>query len=80
MKYSLPKSQHLGVNQHLGAACFLHHFFSFCIIVSPKKGKFGKSQSYKTDFGIIYIKNGVNKLNFTLNYINFDVVYAKKVI
>ena len=29
-------------------------------------------QSYKANFGINYIKNGL-KLNFTLNYINFDV-------
>ena len=27
-------------------------------------------QSYKTNFGINYIKNGFNKLNLTLNYIN----------
>ena len=37
-------------------------------------------QSYKADFGINYVKNGFNKLNFTLNYINFDVMYAKKVL
>ena len=35
-------------------------------------------QSCKADFGINSIKNGFNKLNFTLNYINFDVIYAKK--
>ena len=31
-------------------------------------------------FGINYIKNGFNKLNFILNYIIFDVIYAKKVL
>ena len=36
-------------------------------------------QSYKALFGINYIKNGPNKLNFTMNYTNFDVIYAKKV-
>ena len=39
-----------------------------------------KGQSYKANFGINYIKNVLNKLNFTLNYINFDVTYAKKVL
>ena len=39
-----------------------------------------RGQSYKAIFGINYIKNGINKLNFTLNYINFDVIYAKKVL
>ena len=34
-----------------------------------------KGQSYKANFDINYIKNGLNKLNFTLNYINFDVIY-----
>ena len=34
-------------------------------------------QSYIANFGI---KNGFNKLNFTLNYINFGVIYAKKVL
>ena len=34
----------------------------------------------KASFGVNYIKNGFNKLNFTLNYINFDVIYAKKVL
>ena len=37
-------------------------------------------QSYKANFGINNIKNGLNKPNFTLNYINFDVIYAKKVL
>ena len=37
-------------------------------------------QSYEADFGITCIKNGFNKLNFTLNYINFDVIYTKKVL
>ena len=37
-------------------------------------------QSYKANFGIKYIKKGFNKLNFTLNYINFAVIYAKKVL
>ena len=37
-------------------------------------------QSYKANFGINYIKNGLNKLNFTLNYINFVEIYAKKVL
>ena len=37
-----------------------------------------KGQSYKANFGINYIKNGLNNLNFTLNYINFDVIFAKK--
>ena len=37
-------------------------------------------QSYKANFGINYIQNGFNKLNCTLNYINFDVIYAKKII
>ena len=31
-------------------------------------------QSYKANFGLNYIKNGLNKLNFTFNYINFDVI------
>ena len=35
---------------------------------------FAWGQSYKADFGIIYIKNDFNKLNFTLNNINFDVI------
>ena len=35
-------------------------------------------QSYKANFGINYTKNRLSKLNFTLNYINFDVIYAKK--
>ena len=39
-----------------------------------------RGQSYKANFGIDYIKKGLNKLNFTLNYINFDVIYAKKVL
>ena len=39
-----------------------------------------QGQSYKANFGINYIRNGLNKLNFTLNYINFDVIYAKKVL
>ena len=38
------------------------------------------SQSYEANFGINYIKNGLDKLNFTLNYINFDVIYAEKVL
>ena len=37
-------------------------------------------QSYKANFGINYIKNGFNTLNFTLNYINFDVIYTKEVL
>ena len=36
--------------------------------------QFTWGQFFKADFGIIYIKNGFNKLNFTLNYINFDVI------
>ena len=39
-----------------------------------------RGQSYKANFDINYIKNGLNKLNFTLNYINFDVIFAKKVL
>ena len=35
--------------------------------------KFAWGQSYKANFGIKYIKIGLNKLKFTLNYINFDV-------
>ena len=31
-------------------------------------------QSYKANFGINYMKNGLSKLNFTLNYNNFDVI------
>ena len=38
-----------------------------------------RGQSYKAHFGINYIKNGFSKLNFPLNYINFDVIYAKKI-
>ena len=38
-----------------------------------------RGQSYKADFGINYIKNGFNQLKFTLNYINFDVIYIKLV-
>ena len=37
-------------------------------------------QSYKTNFGIKYIRNGFNKQNVTMNYINFYVIYAKKVL
>ena len=37
-------------------------------------------QSYKANFGIIYIKNGFNKLNFTMDIFNFDVIYAKQVL
>ena len=33
---------------------------------------------YKENFGIDYIKNRFNKLKFTLNYINFDVIHTKK--
>ena len=36
-------------------------------------------QSYKANFGVNYIKNGFSKLNWTLNYINLDVIYARKV-
>ena len=36
-------------------------------------------QSYKANFCINYIKSGLDNLNFSLNYINFDVIYAKKV-
>ena len=49
----------------------------FCKITSAQQTW---GQSYKADFGINYIKNRLNKLNFTLNYINFDVIYAKKVL
>ena len=45
----------------------------------PKRGT-SWGQSYKANFGLNYTKNGLNKLNFTLNYINFDVIYAKKVL
>ena len=31
-------------------------------------------QSYQADYGINYIKNQFNKLNFILNYINLDVI------
>ena len=31
------------------------------------------------NFGINNIKNEFNELNFNLNNINFDVIYAKKV-
>ena len=34
-------------------------------------------QSCKANFGINYIKNEFYKLNFNLNHINFDVIYAK---
>ena len=34
--------------------------------------------SFKANFGINYIKIWFNKLYFALNYINFDVIYAKK--
>ena len=39
-----------------------------------------RGQSCKANFGINYIKNGLNKPNFHLNYINFDVIYDKKVL
>ena len=39
-------------------------------------GKLIWGQSYKANFGINYIKNGLSKLNVTLNYINFDVIYV----
>ena len=41
---------------------------------------FSWDQSYNAHFGINYINNGLSKLNVTLNYINFDVIYAKKFI
>ena len=43
-----------------------------------KKSILGMSRgkSYKANFGINYIKNGLDKLNVTLNYINFDVNYS----
>ena len=34
-------------------------------------------QSYKANFDVNYIKNGFNKLNFALNYINMHVIYIK---
>ena len=37
-------------------------------------------QSCKANFCTNYIKNRLNKLNFTSNYIYFDVIYAKKVL
>ena len=43
-----------------------------------KRGPWG--QSYKAKFSVNNIKNGFNKLNFTLNYINFDVIYIKIVL
>ena len=46
----------------------------------PVPGVVSRGQSYKANFGINNIKNGLNKLNFTLNHINFDVIYAKKVL
>ena len=41
---------------------------------------FNWGQSYTANSGINYNKNGLNKLNFTFNYINFDVINAKKVL
>ena len=35
---------------------------------------------YKTNFGINWIDNGFNKLNFTMNYTKIDVLYAQKVL
>ena len=35
---------------------------------------------FKVNFGQIYIKNGFNKLNFTINYINFDDIYFENVL
>ena len=40
-------------------------------------GEYPRGQSYKANFGIRYIKNGFNKLNFTLNYNNFDIIYTR---
>ena len=42
-----------------------------------KKSILGMSRgkSYKANFGINYIINGLDKLNVTLNYINFNVNY-----
>ena len=36
-----------------------------------------RDQSYKAHFGIVYIQIGLNKLNFYLELINFDVIGAK---
>ena len=51
------------------------YLFGHLDSVFPTRG-----QSYKAHFGINYIKNRLNLLKFTLNYINFDVIYAKKVL
>ena len=37
-----------------------------------------RGNSYKANFGSNYIKKGLNKLNFNLNYIIFDVNMPKK--
>ena len=34
----------------------------------------------KLILGITYIKEGFNKVNFTMNHINFDVIYGQKVL
>ena len=39
-----------------------------------------RGQSYKANFDVNYIKKGFNKLNFTMNYISFDVNYAKNIL
>ena len=39
-----------------------------------------RGQSYKANFGINYIKYGLSKVNFTLKYIDFYVIYAKQVL
>ena len=71
--------------------CYLL-FLSFCMFPQEINAKMRQKwpfyclihkcsgQSNKAHFGINYIKNGFNKLNFTLNYINFDVIFAQKVL
>ena len=54
-------------------SCVWHYFY----LQAPC---LDQGQSYKTDFGIIHIKNGFNELNFTFNFINFVAIYAQKVL
>ena len=39
-----------------------------------------RGHSFIPNFGVNYIKNGVTKLDFTVNCINFDVIHIKIVL
>ena len=71
------------VSSQTSAAIVYYGFYApgrNIFLASVWKDEGAKGQSYKAHFGINYISNGFSKLNFILNYINFDVIYAKQVL